>query len=216
MPSAIVLFARSPRREAAAKRMPHAAPLFRAVVAAWLEAAQKQGTTAVIACEDEDRVALAGIAPHIDREWITQRGRTFGDRVVAAAGEAFARFDSVIIAAIDAPPPRDLGHAFDALRNGLTVIGPARDGGINFIGITAIDEALLENLTVRRCRERCPRLVVLHAVTDLDSQRSLAAARNERAWRDIFDNHETHRGNTAHPLIGAVRTLPPRAPPAAA
>ena len=215
MPSAIVLFARSPRREAAAKRMPHAAPLFRAVVAAWLDAAQKHGATAVIACEDEDRLALAGIAPHVDREWIAQQGRTFGERVVAAAGEAFTRFDAVIIAAIDAPPPRDLGTAFDALRNGRTVIGPARDGGVNFIGVTSLDEELLTNLTVRRCRERCPRLVVLHAVTDLDSQRSLAAARNERAWRDLFESRSFHHATAAKPRAIAARTLPPRAPPAA-
>lgn len=215
MRSAIVLFARSPEREAAAKRMPSAAPLFRAVIAAWLDAAQRHGATAIIACENGDRAALARIAPHLHRQWIEQCGRSFGERVAAAAGEAFSAFDAVIVAAIDAPPPRNLGDAFDALRRGITVVGPARDGGVNFIGLTSLDADLLMRLTVRRCRERCPRLLVLDAVTDLDSQRSIAAARNERAWRDIFESHASHHATRTKPHTVALRTLPPRAPPAA-
>ena len=209
----ILLFARSPEREAAAKRMPQAAPLFRAVIAAWLDAARRHGAVPVIACAQEDRAAIERIAP--DVEWIEQQGRTFGERVVFAAAEALERFDAVIIAAIDAPPPRNLGDAFEALRNGHTVVGPARDGGVNFIGITAVDPSLLSNLTLRRCRERCPRLVVLHAVTDLDSQRSLNAAHNERAWRDYFERRVLQRVEWTQPRVGAVRTIPPRAPPAA-
>lgn len=210
----LLLFARSPEREAAAKRMPGAAPLFRAVIAAWLDAAQRHGAAAVIACEAEDRAALARIAPHVPRLWIEQRGRTFGERVVHAAGEAFASFSSVVIAAIDAPPPPQLGAAFDALVNGSAVVGPARDGGVNFIGLTSFDESLLRNLTLARCRERCPRLLVLRAVTDLDSPQSINAARNERAWRAIFASRVIHHATTARPRTGAVRTLPPRAPPA--
>lgn len=208
----ILLFARSPEREAAAKRMPHAAPLFRAVIAAWLDAARRHGAVPVIACEREDRPAIERISPEF--VWIEQKGRTFGERVVFAAAAALARFDAVIIAAIDAPPPRNLGDAFEALRHGATVVGPARDGGVNFIGVTSLDAALLSNLTLRRCRERCARLVVLHAVTDLDSQSSINAARNERAWRGIFDAGARHRGTTEQPLLGVIRPLPPRAPPA--
>lgn len=211
----ILLFARSPEREAAAKRMPGAAPLFRAVIAAWLEAARRHGAAAVIACEDEDRAALARIAPHVERRWIAQRGRTFGERVVAAAGEALATFDAVIVAAIDAPPPRNLGAAFAALRGGNTVVGPARDGGVNFIGITEVNEALLARLTLRACRAFCARLVVMHAVTDLDSPESIAAARSERAWRDLFEQRAMHRIDDARARAGVVRTLPSRAPPAA-
>lgn len=214
MPNAIVLFARGPEREAAAKRMPAAAPLFRAVIATWLDAAQRHGVTAVIACANEDRAALARIAPHVERRWIEQRGRTFGERVVAAAGEAFGAFDKIVLAAIDAPPPHDLHLAFDAIARGVTVVGPARDGGVNFIGLTSLDAGLLMHLTVRRCRERCPRLVVLRAVTDLDSQRSLAAARNERAWRDLFEQRAPWSATAPRPFDCALRTLPPRAPPA--
>ena len=210
----ILLFARSPEREAAAKRMPAAAPLFRAVIAAWLDAARRHGAAAAIACEDEDRAALAKIAPHVERRWIAQRGRTFGERVVAAAGEAFETFDAVIVAAIDAPPPKNLHAAFDALRNGKTVVGPARDGGVNFIGLTELNESLLQRLTLRRCREQCPQLVVLRAVTDLDSPASINAARNERAWRDWFDRRVMHADDGSHPRVGVIRSLPSRAPPA--
>jgi hypothetical protein len=95
------------------------------------------------------------------------------------------------------------------------VVGPARDGGVNFIGLTAMDAALLSRLTVRRCRERCTRLVLLHAVTDLDSPASINAARNERAWRDLFDWRAIHRIDESHLWAGVVRALPARAPPAA-
>jgi glycosyltransferase A (GT-A) superfamily protein (DUF2064 family) len=209
----LLLFARSPEREAAAKRMPGAAPLFSAVIAAWLDAARRHGAAALIACEAEDRAALAKIAPHVERRWIEQRGRTFGERVVAAAGEAFAGSDAVIIAAIDAPPPRDLGAAFAAVASGRVVVGPARDGGVNFIGLARLDAALLANLTLRRCRERCARLLVLRAVTDLDSPASVSAARNERAWRAIFESRAQHHVAFAKPRVVAVRSLPPRAPP---
>lgn len=210
----VLLFARSPEREAAAKRMPGAAPLFRAVIAAWLDAAQRHGAAAVIACEDEDRAALAKIAPHVERRWIAQRGRTFGERVVAAAGEAFATFDAVIVAAIDAPPPKNLQAVLDALRGGASVVGPARDGGVNFIGITEVNEALLARLTLRACKVHCPRLLILRAVTDLDSTASLSAARNERAWRDVFDIRTQHHVTAPHPCLGVVRSLPSRGPPA--
>ena len=212
---AVLLFARSPEREAAAKRMPHAAPLFRAVVTAWLDAAQRYGAAVVIACEDGDRSALARIAPHVQRGWIEQRGSSFGERVVAAAGQAFRTFDALLVAAIDAPPPHDLTRVFAAIEAGTVVIGPARDGGVNFIGLGALDAELLGDLTVRRCRERCARLLVLGAVTDLDSQRSLAAARNERAWRAVFRSLAVHDIRVARPRVVARHTLPSRAPPAA-
>jgi glycosyltransferase A (GT-A) superfamily protein (DUF2064 family) len=215
MPStAIVLFARSPEREAAAKRMPQAAPLFRAVIAAWLDAAERHGAEAVIACAEEDRAAIARIAPHLDRRWIEQGAGSFGERVIAAARTAFASFDSVLIAAIDAPPPRELGAAIDALARGVTVIGPARDGGVNFIGLRSFDAELLARLTVARCRALCPNLLVLRAVTDLDSQRSLAAAHNERAWLTLFDALVFHHATISGPHVAAERVLPPRAPPA--
>lgn len=207
MRSAIVLFARSPEREAIAKRMPAAAPLFRAVIAAWLDAAERHGAVPLIACAAEDRDSFSNL------NVIEQRGGSFGERVTGAAREALTRFDAVIIAAIDAPPPHDLDRAFGALKQGVAVVGPARDGGVNFIGITSLDEILLGRLTLRRCRERCPNLLVLHAVTDIDSQSSIAAARNEKAWRCIFESRAIYAIQRSHPRIGVMPALPPRAPP---
>src|SRR5919109_1086053 len=142
---AVVLFARSPEREAAAKRMRSGAALFRAVVAAWLRAARRHGAMPLIACAREDRDALAAIAPEIERGWIEQHGVSFGTRVANAAEDAFARgHDAVVLAAIDAPP-HDLGRAFASLARGIAVVAPASDGGVNYLGITITDRALLEN-----------------------------------------------------------------------
>lgn len=216
----IVLFARAPEREAAAKRMPSAAPLFRAVVAAWLDAARRHGAIPLIACADEDRDALAAIAPAIERGWIAQSDASFGTRVADAADEAFScGFDSIIVAAIDAPPPHDLGRAFDALDRGVAVVGPARDGGVNFIGLTWPDRALLEKLTPRRrdlvalCRAHFASLLVLHAATDVDSAAALAFARNEKAWSEFFTTRKSHFSPT---LASSNFFAPPqtsRAPP---
>lgn len=220
MTPAILLFARSPEREAAAKGMRAAAPLFGAVIRAWLDAAHAHGAVPFIACAREDRASLAAIAPEVAREWIEQRGERFGSRVATAVSEAFARgFDRVIVAAIDAPPS-DLPRALDALARGISVIAPARDGGINFIGLTTPDRALLEQLTPRRrdlvrlCRAHLGALLVLRVATDIDSPSALDAARNERAWRGFVVPRVFKRIAIATPLASPVaHTLPSRAPP---
>jgi len=187
---AVVLFARSPEREAAAKRMPAAVALFRGVIAAWLAAAKAAGATPLIACESRDRESLSRIAPHVERGWIEQGPGAFGERVCSAMEQAFARgFASAIIAAIDAPPPPQLNAALAALQQGLPVVAPARDGGVNFVGLTSPDRALLERLTPRRrdlvdlCRAHLPQVVIFDAATDVDSPSALASARRERIWR---------------------------------
>ena len=215
MRSAIVLFARSPEREAAAKRLPASTvPLFRAVIAAWLDAARRHGATPLVACAAEDRDAF-------DVACIEQRGATFGERVANAASIAFETFDAVLIAAIDAPPPADLGRAFDALARGLSVVGPARDGGVNFIGLTSPDLALLTRLEPRRsdlvrvCREHLGALLVLGSATDVDSVVSLARAKRDRAWRGYFVLPEKPRvvwaSGLPHTLPHAIESRPPPA-----
>jgi glycosyltransferase A (GT-A) superfamily protein (DUF2064 family) len=223
-PPAIVLFARSPEREAAAKGMRSSAALFRAVVEKWLVAARVHGVVPVIACVAEDRASLAAIAPHVERLWIEQREQHFGARVAAAATDAFALgFVRVILAAIDAPPHRELGRALDALARGVSVIAPARDGGINLIGLTSPERALLERFSPRRrdlvrlCRAHFRELVVLDTTTDVDSPSALADARNERAWRGLlmpvpFTEQLTHVGS----LLGVEPSLQSRPPPAMA
>lgn len=210
---AVVLFARSPEGEAAAKGMRSAAPLFRAVVAAWLRESRRHGAMPIIACIREDRAALGAIAPEIARGWIEQRGATFGDRVVHAAEDAFARgCTALILAAIDAPP-HDLGRAVDALQRGIPVLAPARDGGVNYIGITSVDRDLLNNLTAQRCRERFEQLLIVNTLTDVDSSAALAVARNERAWQAFVRVHaQDHEPFVIPPTLIASLTGT-RAPP---
>ncbi len=213
MRNAILLFARSPEREACAKRMRFAAPLFRALVANWLAAAQRHDATPVIACASEDREALASIAPEIAREWIEQRGSAFGERVARAADEAFARgFDSVLIAAIDAPP-HDLGEAFRRVAEGTPVISPSRDGGINFIGLVQPEPELLQQLEINR-RVHFKDFHVVRSTIDLDNESALNIARTDRAWRQYFSNPATQQPRnraTAQPGIRDARSS--RAPP---
>lgn len=212
---AVVLFARSPEREAAAKRMRSGARLFRAVVAAWLRAARRHGALPLIACAAEDREALAAIAPEIERGWIEQRGARFGLRVANAAEDAFARgHDAVVLAAIDAPP-HDLGSTFAALARGIAVVAPAADGGVNYLGITSADRTLLEDLTTRRCREHFEHLLIVQTLTDLDSLHSIDIARNEKAWRSLIAPIVTAAEPQTHSLRGATRTFLTRPPPIA-
>jgi hypothetical protein len=191
------------------------APLFRAVVAAWLRASRRHGAMPLIACTREDREALAAIAPEIERGWIEQRGLTFGTRVANAAEDAFARgHDAVVLAAIDAPP-HDLGRAFAALAHGIAVVAPASDGGVNYLGITSVDRPLLEDLTTQRCREHFAALLVVETTTDLDSSRALSNARRERAWHGLLTPIAPIAYAPTHPLRGSSRSNTTRPPPMA-
>jgi glycosyltransferase A (GT-A) superfamily protein (DUF2064 family) len=210
---AVVLFARSPEREAAAKRMRSGAPLFRAVVAAWLRTARRLGVRPLIACAAEDRDALAAIAPDVDRGWIEQRGDVFGTRVANAAEDAFARgCDAVILAAIDAPP-HNLGRALESLRRGVPVLAPARDGGVNFLGITRADRTLLEDLTAQRCRDHFATLLIVETITDLDSGSAVTQARCERAWLPILVPVVSRTDVPVHPLRRTTPAFTTRPPP---
>lgn len=219
---AVLLFARSPHREAVAKRLPHGASLFRSVIAAWLRGAVANDAVPLIACAPEDRDELAAIEPSVAREWLEQRGDTFGDRVANATTVAFARgFTSVIVAAIDAPPVA-LDVAFAQLERGFSVIAPSRDGGINFIGLIAPESRLVSRFTPHRrdlvalCRRWFEHLVVLDAVTDVDSEAAMNLARRERAWRGYFESEtQPIAYEPAMPFSRPHATLPTRAPPIA-
>lgn len=219
--AAVVLFARAPEREAAAKRIRGGAALFRSVIAAWLRAAGRCGATPVIACEEGDRPSLAAIAPEVPRQWIAQQPGAFGERVAAAAAVAFERgFGPVILAAIDAPPPPSLAAAVEALQRGTPILAPARDGGVNLIGLTAPDPALLEQFAPNRadlarlCLARLPNAFLLEAATDVDSTRSLANARRESIWRGYFETlPQTYVPFAATALHGVTPCATSRPPP---
>jgi len=221
MRTAIVLFARSPEREAAEKRMRFAAPLFRALVASWLDAARRHGATPVVACAAADRDALASIAPDIEREWLEQRGATFGERAARASVDAFARgFDAIVLAAIDAPP-RDLGEIFASLERGVPAISPSRDGGINCIALLAPEPDLLVQFTPRRrdlvqlCARHLAQVAIVRGTIDVDDERALAIAKRDRAWRAFFAQAPAAQPrNRATVQPGHTLHRPSRAPPA--
>ena len=217
-PRALVLFARSPWREAAAKGLRgDSAALFRRLISAWMQSAVACGARVIVACEDADREALARIEPSIERLTLTQRGATFGERLANAADDAFAlHHERVIIAGIDAPPP-DLDHAFALLDEHEIVAAPARDGGVNLIGLSAPAHALLASIKIgQRCIDAFASAAILASVTDIDSPADLARAAHETAWRPYL---ATQGPNTEYSInatpADVTPQLPSRAPPPA-
>lgn len=187
-PRAVVLFARSPWREAAAKGLRgEAAALFRRLISAWMRAAGC--AQIIVACDEIDRDALDGIEPSIDRITLSQRGATFGARLANAADDAFALgCDRVIVAGIDAPPP-DLERVFDLLNEHDVVAAPANDGGVNLIALAAPAHELLASIEIgQRCIDIFAGAAILDCVTDIDSPRDLARAAREIAWSGYFDH----------------------------
>ena len=117
----VLLFARSPRAEERAKRLPGGAVLF-GLAAARVEAA-------VAALAGVDLVAVGSEA-----QW----GRTFGERLA----NAFARcrsmgYDEIVAVPGDVPQLEEahLAAAFDALTGRDIVLGPSADGGVWLIGV---------------------------------------------------------------------------------
>jgi len=175
MSRAIVIFARAPEVEAAVKGLPaRFAGLFHRTTAAWLRAATFCDATPVIACEAHARARFDAILPDVGRLYVDQRGATFGERLASSAEAAFALgFDEVLITGIDVP----VAHATDvfaALSRARAVVQPARDGGINLIGLRAPERELLSAIQPRqrdvlqRCRAYFDSLVVLEVSSDLD------------------------------------------------
>ncbi|HJT16151.1 MAG TPA: DUF2064 domain-containing protein [Thermoanaerobaculia bacterium] len=159
MRRALVIFARSPEGEAAAKRLPlhRAAALFRSNLAAWMRAAH---------------------AANADVLQPAQRGRTFGERLANAADDAFALgYDAIVITGIDVPAC-DLDRAFRTM----PAIAPARDGGVNLIGLCAPARDLLLTFRPRdghvaaRCRRYFAHLHELPVARDIDTIHDFNAA----------------------------------------
>ncbi|HUP46191.1 MAG TPA: DUF2064 domain-containing protein [Thermoanaerobaculia bacterium] len=194
MRRAVVIFARSPRAEAAAKRLAgrRGTRLFEAVAASWMRAARRCGAVVFVACERSHRAGFpAGI------RFIDQTGASFGERLAAAAGAAFSSgFDSVLVTGIDAPPPSGLEAEFAAVEGGAarSVVVPSFDGGVNCILLRRHDAALLVSFEIGdgtllgRCRAWFgDGLRELAFVTDIDSAAATVAARGQPAWRRYAD-----------------------------
>ena len=192
--SAILLFARSPEAEAAAKRLNGGERLFEAIAGAWIGVARECGVAVILACSPEHRASfrrLTGIDAFVD-----QSGSLFGERLAAAARGAFSlQFDHLLITGIDAPPPdaAALDAALSAVEDGraAAVAAPSTDGGINFLVVTPLDVSLLETFTPRdsgliaRCRRHFRGRVLIEtaALPDLDSREVIRVAFRQSLWR---------------------------------
>jgi len=196
MSRAIVIFARRPEREAAAKRLPlqRAAALFRSLLAGWNRAARQVNAQVL----------------HIE-----QIGETFGERLANSADAAFALgFDAVVITGIDVPPPRDLESAFRAVEAGRAVIEPARDGGINLIGLCAPARELLSTFAVGdptiadRCRAFFDSLVEFPTSSDIDTLQDFYDALCEERPQPVAGRLKPARTQIANASVS-------RAPPIA-
>jgi glycosyltransferase A (GT-A) superfamily protein (DUF2064 family) len=193
---AVVIFARTPESEAAAKRLPRvrASALFRSLFAAWQRAARAAG--AELLC-------------------IEQRGNTFGERLANCADDAFARgFRAVVITGIDVVPPRGLESAFRSVEAGRAVIAPSYDGGVNLIGLCHPARDLLITFAQRnrhiaaRCRAYFGAVDELPVARDIDSLDDFYEALREERLPPV-----AVRLKPAHALRAAATIT--RAPPIA-
>jgi rSAM/selenodomain-associated transferase 1 len=78
-----------------------------------------------------------------------QQGRTLGERLARATGEAFAEgARPVVVIGTDSPwlGESEIEQAFEALRHADVVIGPAQDGGYYLIGLARPTPALFEGV----------------------------------------------------------------------
>ncbi len=214
-PRAVVLFARSPWREAAAKGLRgETAVLFRRLIAAWMHAAVAAGAQVIVSCEEHDRDDLSRISRSLDRITLDQRGDAFGERLANAAGDAFALgYEQVIVAGIDAPPP-DLDRVFALLDEREIVAAPATDGGVNLIGLSTPALSLLASIEIgRRCIDIFAGAAILDCVTDIDSPHDLARAARELAWGVYFEDRDTVTPYVTASQDAAISEASTRAPP---
>jgi hypothetical protein len=119
----VLLFARAPRAEAAAKGLSRGEALF--------TLARNRVVRAVAALPDVDLVSVPPAA---------QSGGDFGERLESAFREARLRgYREIVAVPGDVPEltARDLAAAFRALSESDTVLGPSREGGVWLIGLRA-------------------------------------------------------------------------------
>jgi len=233
----LVLFAREPRREALAKGLGASGQdLFVAFARGWLALAGRVGARIVIATPPEDRSGWRRRLPEAaEALWITQAGRTFGDRLEGVARQAARLHGAAVLVGGDvAPSGLALSEAFAALEGGAqAVVGPAPDGGVSLLALRPEDVDLLRAIgprqrqvaeRLRRSLQDRGRLLVCVGFTpDIDGfsslaafERSLGPSATRALVRRILNAAVTqavpppNRG----PCVLLVSSTTPRAPPA--
>jgi glycosyltransferase A (GT-A) superfamily protein (DUF2064 family) len=210
----VILFARTPEAEVAAKGLSRqAVVLFETLTANWLRATVAAGARPLISCDPESRSRFASIAAEAERDYVDQEGDTFGERVAAAASHAEdLGFRTIAIAGIDAPPPVDLERSFELLESGSIdgAIAPSRDGGVNIIAFRAVPFALLLSFEARdasiaaRCVEHFARIYTFAPASDIDCVDDIARAMQQQPWRRYLHLLAACRLTAAGTLADAV------------
>lgn len=181
----VLVFTRAPRNEARAKGLASSEPFFERLRARTLSAASSLPGAALVVAGDPGPFPL----PPGSRV-LSQRGRTFGERLENAFADARALgFREIVVVGTDSPGlgVRELARAFDALRRHHAVLGPAADGGVYLIGLRA-DAGILSGVRWRtgnvlaQLLARRPDAAVLEGcLADLDGRAGLRALTADRA-----------------------------------
>jgi 2-phospho-L-lactate guanylyltransferase (CobY/MobA/RfbA family) len=192
-PRCVLLFARAPRAEAAAKGLGGGEGLF---------ALARDRVVRAVA--DLPGVDLVVVPP------ASQSGGDFGARLEGAFREAARRgYREIVAVPGDVPEltARDLDSAFHALEETDTVLGPSPDGGVWLIGLDAREVAFsdsFERVPWRTRRvfetlvENAPNAAILREHLDVDRRADA---------RRLSDAVRTARTAFDHELFAALGTL---------
>ena len=140
----IVLFARAPRDEAAAKKLIRGERFFaRLLHETAARAAALPGVDLLVASE-------ASVPLPRGARRVRQSGGSFGQRLESALTEARRRgYEQIVVIGGDTPGLRtsDLAAAFEKLSDHEVVLGPAPDGGVYLIGLRVNPAGLFEGIS---------------------------------------------------------------------
>jgi uncharacterized protein len=147
----------------------------------------------------DGRATLEALLPSGGLAWLEQRGADLGERLAAAADQAFARgFGPVVFFGTDSPtlPPAYVGRAFDSLAAGDSdvVLGPTEDGGYYLVGLSRPAAGLFRDVawsTPRALRQTLDNAARLNLRTeglpewyDVDTFADLLRLRDEMLTRE--------------------------------
>ena len=177
----VLVFTRTPFREARAKRMPSARALFACARARVLAAAAGTGADVVVAAPDAPGPSPPGTTG------LPQRGITFAERLANALADARALgYEQIVVVPGDVPAleNRHLRAAFARLRAYPTVLGPSPDGGVYLLGVRGDFEPILAGVpwctphVFKALLANAGRAAVLPALADVDGRAHLRGLRS--------------------------------------
>lgn len=162
---AILLFARTPEREAHAKRLSTAvSPSDRVSVYTFLTGRVLSELShlsySVIVATDDAAYNFQRFSPTV-RNVVTQRGKSFQEKLINSLSDVFALgYDAVVCVGNDCPDlsSGDIEAAFSSIDTGTLVLGAAADGGAYLIGLGR-DDLSTALCAMEDCRWETPSLL---------------------------------------------------------